>query len=527
MAGRAQGKKSDDVQAMRDERDHLRRQLTLFAGLARRLAATLDPIAVLREVVEAGCELTGARYGALGVFTSDGRIQQFVTEGVSDTEREAIGDLPRGHGLLGLLQKEQRPLRLEDISKHKASVGFPENHPPMKSFMGVPIRYETEALGNLYLTEKAEGASFTDEDEELLLLLADQASMAIHNARLHQAAEDERTQLRTLIDTTPVGVFVVHLGNPEVRLVNREAARLLGVRAHEGTALQEHERVSVYRRADGTEYAADALPVSRALYQGERVTAEEFRVEMPDGTVVPTLVNATPVHDVDGNITGAIAVIQDITPIEELERLRNEFLGMVSHELKTPLTAIKGSAAMALGSGKSLNADEAQELFEIIDEQSDRLRDLVDNLLDVTRIEAGTLSVTPQPLALQQVIEEALATMAHAPGSHEVLVPDLDGAPAVLADQRRLGQVLNNLLSNAAKFSPDGSPIELLAEFGAGRVTLGVKDQGRGFAEGQAKQLFTKFSQLPDEHGRVSTGPRTGARHLQGHRGGSRRSYLG
>jgi PAS domain S-box-containing protein len=209
----------------------------------------------------------------------------------------------------------------------------------MHSFLGVPVRYEGQPLGSLYLTEKNDGGEFTEEDESMLLLLADQAAMAMQNAALHAAAEDERARLRTLVETSPVGVLIVRKGEKEVRLVNCEAARLLGrsdpqIAQVEIEMLQAHERHGIYRRRDGTEYEPEELPLNRALVHGERVTAEEFFVELPDGSVLPTITKATPVFDADGKITGAIATIQDITPIEEL---------------KTPLTAIKGSAAMALG----------------------------------------------------------------------------------------------------------------------------------------------------------------------------------
>ena len=309
-----------------------------------------------------------------------------------------------------------------------------------------------------------------------------------------------------------MGVLIVRKGEKKMRLVNREAARLLGgpdpqIAQVDGEVLQAHERHGIYRRRDGTEYEPEELPLNRALVHGERVTAEEFFVELPDGSVLPTITNATPVFDVDGNTTGAIATILDITPIEELEKLRNEFLGMLSHELKTPLTAIKGSAAMALGTKRLMSADEANELFEIIDGQADCLRDLVDNLLNVTRIEARTLPVSPEAIELGAAIDDACSTLERAAGMRSGLKPDLSKMPVLKADSRRLGPVLNNLLSNAAKLSPDGSVIEILATADATVATIAVRDSGRGFPEGQAEAMFTKFLQLPDQLGK------TGARH--------------
>lgn len=150
---------------------------------------------MLQEVVDAACELTGARYGALSVFDADGRIQQFITCGISSAARERIGDLPQGLGILGWLQHSQEPLRLEDLSHHPQSVGFPPHHPPMKTFLGVPIRLGNEALGNLYLTDKENGQEFTSEDEGLLILFADQAAIAINNARLQQQILNQVSQL--------------------------------------------------------------------------------------------------------------------------------------------------------------------------------------------------------------------------------------------------------------------------------------------------------------------------------------------
>ena len=499
----------DNAQAedvLRAERDRLQRSLGLFARLARRLTGTLDPTQVLGEVVQAACELTGARYGALGLFGPDGTISDFITYGITEEERARIGDLPRGRGLLGLLQQRQEPMRIEDISSHESSVGFPPNHPPMRSFLGSPIRYEHEALGNIYLTEKVGADAFSPEDEELLVLLADQAAMAIRNARLHQAAEDQRARLTTLLEMSPTGVFVVSADGHEIHLANREAARLLGMSTGADGTITDNKRRVRYRRPDGSEPAREDLPLQRALLHGERVVAEELNLVFPDGRTIPALVNAAPVTDADGRVTTAIAVIQDISPIAEMEKLRNEFLGMVSHELKTPLTAIKGSAAMALGSRRPLGYEETRELFSIIDEQSDRLRDLVDNLLDVTRIEAGTLSVTPEPSDLAVLVNEAVQALGRSAPGRQVQVTGLTGLPQVNGDARRILQVLVNLLNNAAKFSPAHLPITMDVTQDQHKVAVHIRDQGRGIPPEQAGRLFTKFSQLPDEQGRVSPG---------------------
>ena len=167
------------------------------AGLAVTSELSLD--ALLRRLVEAAAELTGAHYAALGVIAENGtELEQFVTHGIDAELRAKIGDLPRGRGILGVLIRDTQPLRLHDLADDPRSVGFPPGHPPMRSFLGVPILLRGVAYGNLYLTEKDGEADFTDEDEELVTLLAGQAAVAIENARLYEASTRWSQQLQAL-----------------------------------------------------------------------------------------------------------------------------------------------------------------------------------------------------------------------------------------------------------------------------------------------------------------------------------------
>ena len=167
------------------------------AGMAITSELSLD--AVLQRLVEAAAELTGARYAALGVIGPTGtQLERFLTTGIDAATHAAIGDLPRGQGILGVLIRDAESLRLHRISDDPRSVGFPPNHPPMSTFLGVPIHLRGVAYGNLYLTEKAGGEDFTAEDEELVELLASQAAVAVENARLYEAATGWSKQLESL-----------------------------------------------------------------------------------------------------------------------------------------------------------------------------------------------------------------------------------------------------------------------------------------------------------------------------------------
>jgi signal transduction histidine kinase len=212
-----------------------RRRALVEAGIAITSELSLD--AVLQTLIRIAAELTGARYSALGVIDRAGKeLERFVTHGLDETARTAIGELPRGRGILGVLIEDARPLRLDDLTRDPRSVGFPPNHPPMHSFLGVPVMTRGVAFGNLYLAEKQPAGSFTEEDEEIVRLLAAQAAVAIENAgsvqrdalrRAVQAQEAERRRLaRELHDETGQALMSILLGLSAVeRAESAEAAR--------------------------------------------------------------------------------------------------------------------------------------------------------------------------------------------------------------------------------------------------------------------------------------------------------------
>jgi signal transduction histidine kinase len=206
-------------------------QLRRLLDAVTAVGAELSLPVVLDRIVQLATDLVGARYGALGVVDERGRgLAQFLTSGVDAAQRRAIGHLPRGEGILGLLITDPRPLRLADVRTHPASVGFPEGHPPMTSFLGVPVRIHDATFGNLYLCDKRDGGAFTEVDEELTVALAAAAAIAIQNARLHErvsgvAQLEERERIaRELHDTVMQRLFASGLTlQSAVRLTDQPA----------------------------------------------------------------------------------------------------------------------------------------------------------------------------------------------------------------------------------------------------------------------------------------------------------------
>ena len=308
-----------------------------------------------------------------------------------------------------------------------------------------------------------------------------------------------RADLEALVNISPVGVLVFDAKTGDLVSLNQESRRIVGGLRAPGRSQAEILSVLTFRRPDGREIPLAEMPTERALKSGETVRAEEIIIQLPDGRAVTTVVNATPIFSEAGAVVSVVATVQDMTPLEELERLRAEFLGMVSHELRTPLTTIKGSAATVLGAPSAVDNAEMLQFFRIIDEQADRMRGLISDLLDVTRIEAGTLSVAPEPTDLAALVDEAREAFLRGGARNSVevhLAPDL---PRIGADRQRLGQVLNNLFSNASKYSPDWSAIGVSASVQDTYVAISVSDEGRGVSAEGLPHLFRKFSRIDSE----------------------------
>ena len=494
-----------DHEPAADETAALRARISALSAASLRISASLDLETVLNEVVESARALTGARYGAIATIDEAGAPQDFVTSGFTAEEHRHIVEWPDGPRLFEFFRDLPGPLRIPDVPAYVRALGFsPDDRLPSKTFQGTPMRHLGVHVGNFYLVEKAGGEAFTDEDEEILVLFAAQAATAIANARTYRAERRARADLEALIETSPVGVVVFEARTGALVSLNREAARIVQDLCGPGQSAEQLLGVITCRRADGREIALDRLPLARALDRAETVRAEEVVLSVPDGRSVTTLINATPIRDPDGPddaLASVVVTMQDLAPLREIERMRAEFLGMVSHELRAPLTSIKGSAATALRASRLVGPAEVAQFFRIIDEQADRMDSLIGDLLDAGRIETGTLSVAPEPSDVAVLVDQARGTFISGGGRHTVridLPPDL---PRVMADRQRLVQVLNNLLANAARHSPDSAPIRIAAEREGLDVAVSVADEGRGIAPDQLGQLFRKYSTAGDREG--------------------------
>ncbi|MYH31999.1 MAG: response regulator [Acidobacteria bacterium] len=471
-----------------------------------RISASLDLETVLQEVADGACELTGARYGCIVTVDESGTPGDFVTSGLTEEDHHRVAAWPDGLRLFEQLRDLPGPFRIPDFAAFVRSLGVTWDVVLSSACMSTPLRHLGTHVGNFFLGDKKGAAEFTDEDEEVLLLFAAQAAAAIVNARTYRAEQRARADIETLVETSPVGVVVFDARTGHPTSFNREARRMFEVLRVPDHPREHVLEVATCRFGDGREIELDRFPLVETMKRAETLRAEEMVVSTPGGGSLRVLLNATPIHAEDGTVRSLVATAQDLAPLEALDRMRADFLGMVSHELRTPLAAIKGSTTTVLDPAQRFGPAETRQFFRIIDEQADRMSALIGDLLDAGRIDAGTLSVAPEPSALGELVEQARTAFLSGDSRHTVLIDLPADLPRVLADRGRIVQVLNNLLANAARHSPEPTPIRIGAKRDGMHVAVSVSDEGRGIAPERLSHLFRKYPAAGDGERDVGSG---------------------
>ena len=482
---------------LRRENEALRERVSRLSAAILRISASLDLETVLQEVIDSARALTGARLGAIVTVDGAGRVEDFVTSGFTRDEKDRMAGWREGSQLFSHFRDLAAPLRLSDLPAYVQALGFSSDLMCSNTLQSVPLRHRDVAIGNFFVSEKEDGKEFTSADEEVVTLFAAQAATVIANARAHRAEQRARTDLETLIDISPVGVLVFDGNSGEIVYLNREARRIAAALGQPGMALEELQRTVTWRRADGREVALSDFPMAQLLNRGETLSAEEVTFSVPDGRSVTTLMNATPIHAADGTVERAVVTMQDLAPLEEFERVRAEFLAIVSHELRAPLISIKGSTATVLGASPAPDPAEMLQFFRVIEGQADHMRGLIADLLDHGRLVTGTLSVAPEPTELAALLDQARNTFVSGMIGRTVSVDLPEDLPQVMADRARIVQVLNNLLSNAARHSPVSSPIRVSAALDGVHVAVSVTDKGRGVPPDRLPHLFSRYAAAP------------------------------
>ena len=486
----------------------LRERLRRLAEASLRINASLEIDSVLQGVLDSARSLIGARYGWMLLHDDRGWIVDYVSSGMTPEQAREFWELPGAIAYHRHLEELNKPWRTQDLRSDIEAKGlptfqwpFPTN--PVTPLLAVQVRHGGRSLGAMYVGdyEGDDSREFTVDDEATLVMFASQAGLVISNARQHREEKQARADLETLVNTAPVGVMVIDAETGRATSGNREVWRIGAALGLPGDSVQDFLDAATFRRADGRQVPTPGPALADAVRSGETVLAEEIFVEAPDGSNVTILVSATPIPTQSGAAESMVVTVQDMTQFEELDRLRAEFLGIISHELRAPLAGIKGSATTLLDAKSSLDVAEVEQYHRIINEQADYMRDLIGDLIDVVRIETGTLSVNPATRDVSGLLDDARNVFLSAGGRDNLRINVAPDLPSVMADGKRIVQVLSNLLSNAERSSHEQSVIRVDATLEGVHVAISVADNGVGVPAERLPYLFQKFSR-PDSAGR-------------------------
>jgi signal transduction histidine kinase len=526
---------------------HSRYERLLETGLA--LAAELSLPVALQRIVELAAELTEARYGALGVLGRDGAISEFITTGVSEEQRAAIGHIPVGRGILGVLIDDARPLRVHDIAEDPRSVGFPANHPPMHSFLGAPVTARGQVYGNLYLTEKQGGADFDTDDERALVLLAAQAGVAIANAQLYEEAHDRARRLEAIraittailagTDTEELLALVVRhareLAGADLATLARPAGSgRLTVEAADGL-LADQLRGAVFP-AEGS-VTGEVIRTGKAVLLAdastdERVVQPIVRAQVGPAMFIPLTVRGTTLGTLTvANAKGrpllreaaiplvetfaeqaAVAIeygrlqgeLQRLALLEDRERIAKELHDGAIQALFAVGMGLQGSAALAA-------SEELRDRLQDAVEEVDRvIRDLRNYIFG---LRPGILADRQLDQAIQRLCEEFQERTG------VVTVAEVD--PQVAADLASQAgdvvQLAREGLSNVSRHAEAATCRVSLYRAEAGLV-LEVDDDGRGFdplaftGTGQGLRNLRERAERLGGHAEIDSTPGQGTR---------------
>jgi signal transduction histidine kinase len=366
------GEVVDRVEGVSRLADRLQRLLQAVVAIG----SQLDIADVLREIVTTAAEVADAQYAALGVLDPDAerRLSQFITIGFSDDQRESVGDLPHGRGVLGLLIDEPRAIRLPDIGRHPSSYGFPPNHPPMRTFLGVPVLVRGEVYGNLYLTEKRGGGEFTATDERLVLTLATAAGLAVQNARLYQHAEQRQRWLEGSRDVTTM----LLAGTPQAEVFPRLTAAVRELSGADSAFLVLRSADGILRASAADGLGADDIvgTILPEVSMSARVMGERQLVAVADARVDPRITQ-TVIEAADAGPALFVPLGTEDAGVGTLVVTKRQHSQPFPTETITLLESFAGQAALSLRLGAAARDREQLAVLGDRDRIARDLHDLV------------------------------------------------------------------------------------------------------------------------------------------------------
>lgn len=462
--------------------------------ISRAITAQLDLQVVLRMVLEASVSMLSGEIGLIALRDLEQNLSIKATLGIEAEDVDVFDPLLELTNLqsANVLDSQEAQMHLKLVARKLDK--------SLRQVVALPLRISGEALGMIYVFRPYPGSP-TPDDMRILQSFADQAAIAVHNAGLYQATIAEKRRLATILDASADGIMILDAARRITRF-NPMLANMTGWKT-EYAMHRMHDDVIRW-----TEPIPDITLESMmdegwpSLIQqdedGNWVSATPFYVEGDlerlDGMSLSVEIKYAPVFFEDGTLRNIIANVRDITRFREAEEMKSNFISVMSHELKTPVALIKGYA-------QTLNRDDAQwdrqtiqRGLDVIEEEADRLTHLIENILMASRVQVeGILRLSKGPVALDRLAAHVVERFATQSSKHQLELDFEEDFPSIEADETKFRQVLDNLISNAIKYSPDGGRVVIGGHYADDQIQLFVRDEGTGLSEEEAQHVFDRF----------------------------------
>lgn len=471
------------------------RQRDYLLEISRAITQELDLDKVLARIVQVSMEMLAGHAGLIALREEPGGWRVRVSKGISPSFLRQL------EPLLATVSEHQEPARYElpEINRRlqgltrAASLG-------LLSGVALPLIARRQVIGVLFVFRNYRGV-FSSNDRALLQSFADQAAVAVRNAQLYSQVRYEEQRMLAMLDAVGDGILIMR-GDQIVEHCNPAMARMLGVSQEKIRGRRHDDLIRWTQKKNGLSLEqAEAggwplIPDATLYVEGD--------LERPNLLPLPVGVKYSPLLTEDGHLLNIIALVRDISRFREAEELKSTFISVISHELKTPVALIKGYVGTLRREDAIWDRQVMQDSLEVIEEEADRLTELIENLLDASRLQAGVLAINLTEVALDILAHRIAERFQTQSELHTMDVDFPDNFPVILGDEDRLTQVLSNLVSNAIKYSPGGR-ITISGQVFPDQVNVCVRDQGPGIATDDIPFVFDRFFRA-DEATRTTKG---------------------
>lgn len=481
--------------------DYRVRQRDLLLEISRAMTAQLDLSEVLKLVLKASMVMLAGRVVGLIALpdSASGRYRIRATINIDSALvprlEVRVNELFTSDGLLDVLSLEK-----------KLGLMAAEIDPRLRQSFPLPLAIAGEPVGLLLVFRDYVGST-TLNDLQVLQSFADQAAIAVHNAQLYERMDRERQRLDAFLKYSADGVMIL---DPQLKIqrFNRALERMTGWRAADAQG-RHHDDVVVWSKLEQGDLTA-AINSGWPQRQAKDTAPETLYVEgdilRPDGLTLSIGITYAPLFTADGRLANIIANVRDITNFRRAQEMQNVFISTISHELKTPVALIKGYAGTLRREDASWNPEVIRDGLSVIEEEADRLTELIENLLAASKLRAQQMRLDMGDVRLDALAARSVERFSTQTTKHRFILSFPPDFPVVQGDEVRLRQVLDNLVSNAIKYSPDGGEIEVGGWADADSVTVFVRDQGVGISEADQEHIFERFFRVDGALSRKTQG---------------------